>query len=85
MGHQDLWLDTSDLVTTVVEEIPVRALTVECKKCGHRENITIGTNEEVPPCLQPGRRGIKTCGGERVIIWLTGSAGFRVEGATKRF
>lgn len=67
----------------------MRRLTVECRD-GHREEITIGIDDKIPRCnrfmkaMNPLREG-SFCRKKREIIWIGGSAGFRIKGLTKRF
>ena len=73
-----------------------RRITVECPD-GHREEITIGINDHIPICQMIVERVkplpktdydeiyVGPCRRRREIIWLDGSAGFRIKGMTKRF
>ncbi len=66
-----------------------RRITVECKS-GHREEITIGSNDRIPRCKRETIYS-KYCRKAREIVWepsaVAGftSPGFRIKGLTKNF
>lgn len=69
----------------------MRRIDVVCQTCGTKEEITIGSFEEIPACSVldgPGRvldGDNYICGGEREIYWDDKGPGFRIKGLTKRF
>ena len=69
----------------------MRRITVECTD-GHREEITIKADARIPRCKEDVGGSTeeklefhKACKKKREIVWVGGSAGFRVKGLTKRF
>ena len=61
----------------------MRRIEVECES-GHQEELVIGAKDKIPKCPRATSKETK-CGKRREILWRGGSAGFRVQGLTKRF